>query len=436
MNPPSSSRADLRALRRQLISPDEPEVLSGRVASLRPSSGAVFLDIHLRGRLAQACAMAASPAFEPMRALRLGDWVEIQGDWQTTRSGDRALFAQHLRLLARCEPGFPAWGAPMGEASARERPDWARASDPLRMSRVHGRMRAIHALRGWAAQAGLMEAITPILSREPSGALATPFWTRSSSLGDLALRVAPENALVRLLCSGFEGVYEIGPSFRNEGVSPRHHPEFLMMEAYRVGWTVQDALAQAQSAIEAAWSAMDGAPLAPWRVLDIDQALPAFGCPPERAHDLDWLAQSLRERGLSPESNALDLRWQALDELFEPPAFPCAVVGHPESSSPLAAMDPGAPGASARFELYLGGIEIANGYEQLRDRDEQARRFAAQASRAGAGREAMAQDERYLDAMALGMPALAGFGVGIDRLVQLAFGCSIREALPFPLQGG
>ena len=180
-----------------------------------------------------------------------------------------------------------------------------------------------------------------------------------------------------------------------------------------------------------------GAPDLPgFEVLGIGEALAAFGCPAERVDDVEWLGAELQAAGRVPEADPLSLRWQALDELFEPPARPVAVRGQPEATSPLAAIDPNLPGASLRFEVYLGGMEVGNGYEQLRDRDLQALRFGAQADRAGAGREAMAQDERYMDAMGLGMPELAGFGLGIDRLVALAFGCSIREALPFPLQGG
>jgi lysyl-tRNA synthetase class 2 len=286
---------------------------------------------------------------------------------------------------------------------------------------------------------GLREAITPILSPEPSGALAEPFWTRSHAAGrDLALRVAPENALIRLLCSGMPALYEIGPSFRNEGFSRRHHPEFLMMEAYRVGWTMEQALAASRSSIESAWRALGGAPIGDWSDMRIDQALPAFGCPREIADDAERLRALLSERGhAAPAAASLDeLRWIALEEAFEPPSTPCAVIGHPESSSPLAAPDPDHPGSSLRFELYLGGIEVANGYEQLRDARLQAERFAAQSERAGAGLEAMGQDAAYLDAMTLGMPALAGFGIGIDRLAMLAAGCSIREALAFPLSGG
>ncbi len=432
---------ELRARRRALLSRREPPVLRGRVSSLRASSGAVFADLHAEGELYQACALPGSGAFRELGGARLGDWLELRGSWGETRSGDRALFAQELLEIARCEAGFPPWQEPMGEASARSRPDWARASDPGRMRRIAGRMGAVEALRGWARERGLREALTPILCEEPSGAQAEPFWTdwRAGSRR-LALRVAPESALIRLALSGLEGVYEIGPSFRNEGISARHHPEFLMMEAYRVGWGAQEAFGAAREALGAAWAALGGEDPGPCRSMRIREALGAFGCPAEGIDDRDWLARRLSEAGGGGEEELRSrglaaLRWEALDRLFEPPRGLVAVWGHPAELSPLAAPDPEREGESARFEIYLGGIEVANGYEQLRSETEQRARFREQARRAGAGREAMGQDARYLDAMGLGMPRISGFGLGIDRLCQLAFGCPIREALPFPLSG-
>jgi lysyl-tRNA synthetase class 2 len=434
----SNDRERLRLARRALLSMDEPASMQGRIASLRASSGAIFVDIHRQGRLSQACALASAPAFLALRSCHLGDWISVDGAWGDTRSGDRALFAQAAERLAACEPGFPTWDAPLTDAAARARPDLARASDPIRLVRASARMSAVEALRDWARHEGLREAITPMLSPEPSGAMATPFWTRSRATSrELALRVAPENALVRLLCSGFDAIYEIGPSFRNEGMSWRHHPEFLMMEAYRAGWSMDDALSAACSSIQAAWSALGAAPIGPWSHWRIEQALEGFGCPPERVADLAWLSERCAEAGCAlPDGSTLqDAQWHALEEIFEPPLTPCAVMGHPERISPLAALDPERPGECLRFELYLGGIEIANGYEQLRDAPLQAERFASQARRAGSGHEVMGQDAGYLDAMRLGMPALGGFGIGIDRLCQLAFGCSIRDALSFPLTG-
>lgn len=441
---PSRGRADpaarerARAARRALLLDSEPPRLSGRLSALRQSSGAVFADVNAGGRLAQACALPPSPAFAVLGGSRLGDWVELEGAWGDTRAGDRALFASDARLVARCEPGFPPWSEPMAEDAARARPDWARASDPRRLGRAHARFSAVAALRGWAAARGLLEAITPILSEEPSGAMARPFWTRSHALDrDLALRVAPENALARLLCSGFEALYEIGPSFRNEGSSRRHHPEFLMMEAYRVGWSARDAYEACEEALRVFWAELGWGPLGAVRHMEIEEALSAFGCPEAALGSPRALREWIDAAGGSiPESASLvELRWAALD-LCEPPVDPCAVWGHPPGLSPLAASRPGSPDACERFELYVGGWEVGNGYEQLRDAAVQRARFEQQARLAGSGAEAMGQDLGYLDAMALGMPRFSGFGLGLDRLCALAAGVSIREALPFPLAGG
>lgn len=434
----ASAREIMRQRRRALISGREPERVSGRISSLRSSARAVFADIHQGGELFQVAALQGDPGFEPLRARALGDWVDIRGSWRDTLSGDRALFAESVELVARCEAGFPPWSEPLSEESARAQQDWARASDPHRMRRTLGRISCVEALRDWARREGLREAITPILAEEPSGAQAEPFWSAWRAGGrELALRVAPENALIRLAVSGIEGLYEIGPSFRNEGISSRHHPEFLMMEAYRVGWGWEEALGASFEAIGRAWEALGGDRLEPWRVFRAEDALLAFGCPEGRESDAAWLRGELERAGRRvPEGLSLeDLRWRALDDLFEPPRYPFALVGHPEDLSPLAAPDLERPGASLRFELYLDGLEIANGYEQLRDPFEQSERFRRQAERAASGEEAMGSDARYLEAMRLGMPRLSGFGLGIERLCQIAFGCSIREALPFPLSG-
>lgn len=303
-----ADREALRMRRRSLVSSIEPQLASGRVASLRASSGAVFADVHAMGELMQICALRSSEAFASLRSAHLGDWVEASGSWGETQSGDRALFAESASILARCEPGFPTWDAPLSEQAARSMPDWARASDPVRMARASARFSAIEALRDWARRAGLREAITPILCAQPSGALAEPFWTHSSGAGrDLALRVAPENALVRLVLSGFPALYEIGPSFRNEGMSWRHHPEFLMMEAYRVGWSMRAAMAASMEAIDSAWVALGGARLDPWRELGIEEALVAFGCPQVACLGRGLRAAKFPLRGGGPPRGELTL---------------------------------------------------------------------------------------------------------------------------------
>lgn len=425
--------------RRALISASEPSRLSGRIASLRRGSRMIFADLHHLGELYQiACPAASTAPFELLSGCQLGDWVEIDGSWRSTLSGDRALFCDRARRLAEASAGFPSWGEPLSESSARLHPDLARASDPHRMRRIHRRFLMIDRMRRWARdELHLLETITPMLSSEASGAQATPFMTRLESIDrDLALRVAPENHLARLLCSGIPALYEIGSSFRNEGFSRRHHPEFLMMEAYHVDWSWRDALRLAQQGCQMALSelAPDRRAFPPeWIEMDVFEALPRFGF--QGPVSLDSLGDFLLGSGQTP-SEDLELRaWQALERLDSPDGF-LALTGHPAALSPLAAMDPQQPSRAARFELFIGGIEVANGYAQNTDAALQRQRFADQAQLHQLGLEAMGSDEAYLSAMeSLGMPAFSGFGIGLDRLCMLAFDCSIREALPFPLSG-
>lgn len=422
---------------------------------MRVSSGAVFVDVVADGALWQIAALRQRhpESFALLSECACGDLIEARGAWESTRSGDRALFCESVARHAACEGSFPSWMEPASDETAAERPEMAMAADPRRQRWIQGRFRMVRGLRQWADAAGLWETPTPILTPCASGAAATPFMSRwQAGERELALRVAPENALIRLAMAGMEALYEMGPAFRNEGLSRRHHPEFWIMEAYRVGWSGQDALAQCVAAMNAGCVASGGRAPGAFASLRIEDALVACGWSEEQARDLDWMRARLRGAGRAPDTADSVLSWQALDELCELPPDAIALIGQPVALSPLAARErvsgsggdgvscesaaPAVSDACDRFELFLGGMEIANGYAQLRDRAEQADRFIQQAERAGAGAEALAPDAAYLRAMELGMPAVAGFGVGVDRLAQWSLQApSIRHVLPFPLRG-
>jgi len=439
------SREEVAQERLALLGAGEPLRLWGRLSRLRVSSGAVFADVVADGALWQIAALRQRhpESFALLSECVCGDLIEARGAWESTRSGDRALFCEAVARHAACEGSFPSWMEPASDETAAERPEMAMAADPRRQRWIQGRFRMVRGLRQWADAAGLWETPTPILTPCASGAAATPFMSRwQAGERELALRVAPENALIRLAMAGMEALYEMGPAFRNEGLSRRHHPEFWIMEAYRVGWSGQDALAQCVAAMNAGCLASGGRAPGAFAPLRVEEALVACGWSEEQARDLDWMRAQLRAAGHAPDTADSVLPWQALDELCELPPDPIALVGQPVALSPLAAREAADSVGSAaseacdRFELFLGGMEIANGYAQLRDRAEQADRFIQQAERAGAGAEALAPDAAYLRAMTLGMPAVAGFGVGVDRLAQWSLQApSIRHVLPFPLRG-
>ena len=431
-------RANARRVRAALLGQGEPGIIQGRISRLRVSSGAAFADVLFNGRLWQAGALPESSreCYEFFASRSCGDYVRLSGSWGESRSGDRVFFAGGCELLAACQVPFASWQDPPSEEAARANPDYARACDPRRFALQLGRFRVLEALSAWAAREGFMRAPVPVLQPVASGAAANPFVSRLDALDrGLYLRVAHENELVRLLVSGFDSVYEMGPAFRNEGLSARHHPEFWLMEAYRIGMDWRAALDMSVGAIDAARAALGMEPMQAPRVMGIREAWGAFGGDPGMFSDPQAQARALSEAGHAPDPDPEVRAWQYLDEMLDPPMYPFALVGQPISISPLAAFDAGLGGA-ARFELFLDGVEIANGYEQCVDAQEQARRFAQQAERSGQA-EAMALDEAYLEAMRMGMPPLGGFGIGADRLAQRLLGApSIRSVLPFPISGG
>lgn len=414
--------------------------VSGRVSRARALARVVFVELLVNGRLAQLAAREQEEpqAFAELSQARSGDWIEALGEWGPTRSGDRALFCQSARTLARCETPFPAWFDPMGPQALAQSPDLALASDPERMLRARHRFELFTLTRRALEEWGFMEVATPILSSGASGAAATPFTTYCEALGEMAsLRVAPENQLVRLIASGFERVFEMGPSFRNEGLSPRHNPEFWLMEAYAVDQGMPEAMEWCERLSRAAFDRA-GATWAPARRWSVEQALMEIGGLSQgQVCDEAFLRQGLIERGATPEASALMMRWQWFDQLERLPMEPFFVMGHPVEISPLAASDPELPELALRFELYAGGMEIGNGYEQLRDPAEQSRRFAQQAERQGRGEEAMSADGAYARALEMGLPRVGGFGLGLDRLAQISWGArSLRDMLPFPMTRG
>jgi lysyl-tRNA synthetase, class II len=437
--PTDAAEREARAQERlSLLGQGDPPRLWGRLSRIRASSGAVFADLVADGALWQIAALRSqSPeAFEALRACACGDLVEAAGAWRDTRSGDRALFCDRVERRAACLAAFPSWMEPPSEEAASERPELALASDPRRQRWVMGRFRMIAGLRRWADAEGLWEAPTPILSACASGAAATPFETRWRAGGRaLSLRVAPENALIRLAMAGVEALYEMGPAFRNEGASRRHHPEFWMIEAYRAGWGAREAMERCQEAIAAACRAAGGQAPGAFAEMGVREALERCALPRALWEDHEALGERLAQAGERPDPDPEARLWQALDALCEMPREPIALTGQPVSISPLAARE-GDSARCERFELFVGGMEIANGYAQLRDAAEQRERFAQQGARAGAGMEALAADEAYLRAMELGMPAVGGFGLGVDRLAQWSLGApTIRHVLAFPLRG-
>jgi len=300
---------------------------------------------------------------------------------------------------------------------------------------------------------GFLEVETPMLHPIPGGANARPFITHHNALDQqMFLRIAPELYLKRLIVGGFERVYEINRNFRNEGISVRHNPEFTMMEFYAAYWDYQDLMTFTESLIRHAamqsvgtlglsygGQSVDLAP--PFERLTIREAILKHSDIGQRVDESEWLIHALKKLGLSEEKDRLSARTlsglqvlyfeEVVEEKLLQPTFICE---HPVEISPLARASDKHPEVTERFELYITGREIANGFSELNDAEEQASRFHSQVSNKDAGDdEAMFFDHDFVRALEYGMPPTGGCGVGIDRLMMLLTdSASIRDVILFP----
>jgi len=298
-----------------------------------------------------------------------------------------------------------------------------------------------------------LEVETPMLHPIPGGANAKPFITHHNALDqEMFLRIAPELYLKRLIVGGFEKVFEINRSYRNEGISVRHNPEFTMMEFYAAWWNYQDLMDYTEQLIrDAALKACGGLQLSyggqgvdlaqPFERLTIRQAIAKHTEAGTHVDDAAWLIQALRKLGLSEEKDRLSTRSLAslqvlyFEETVEEKLWqPTFIMEHPTEISPLARANDQRPEVTERFELYITGREFGNGFSELNDAQEQAARFHQQAQAKDAGDdEAMFFDADFVRALEYGMPPTGGCGIGIDRLMMLLTDSpSIRDVILFP----
>ena len=421
--------------------------VAGRLAARRGHGKAAFLDVVDRSGRIQVHArldVLGEEAFERLLALDLGDLVGVDGTAFKSRRGELSLKATDWTLLAKSllPPPEKFHGLEDVETRYRRRELDLMANEESRALFIL-RSKVVAAIRRWLDARGFLEVETPVLQPLYGGALARPFTTHHNSLGrDLYLRIATELYLKRLIVGGLERVYELGKDFRNEGLSPKHNPEFTMLEFYEAYADYTDIASELEQlvayvATEVGYEGeIDFA--TPWRRVTLrDAILKETGVDVLAARDRESLLAAAAGQGIELDSTET---WPRLvDDLLskhvEPKlAQPTFILDYPVELSPFAKAHRSEPGLVERFECFAGGMEFANAFTELNDPDEQRARFEEQARLSAQGeKESQPYDEDYVRALEQGMPPTGGIGVGIDRLVMLMAGrSSIREVVLFP----
>ncbi len=382
----------------------------------------------------------------------IGDIVGCEGVLFKTKTNELTVQCSTIRLLTKSLRPLPEkfHGLTDVEQKYRQRYVDLITNEQTRQTFV-ARSRIVHAIRGYMIHHGFLEVETPMMHPIPGGAAAKPFKTHHNALDmELFLRIAPELYLKRLVVGGFEKVFEINRNFRNEGLSPRHNPEFTMLEFYEAYSDYRKLMDFTEgllrhSAREALGTEMfdyQGRTLdlsKPFARLTIVAAIHKYnpGFSFEQLNDLAWLKQKLEEFkvGIKPQMGLGALQLALFDETTESELWePTFIIDYPAEVSPLARRNDANPEITERFELFIVGREIANAFSELNDPEDQAARFLEQAQAKDAGdEEAMFYDADYIRALEYGMPPAGGCGIGIDRLVMLLTNsASIRDVILFP----
>ena len=427
---------------------DERHRVAGRIAARRGAGKAAFLDLVDRTGKIQLHArvdVLGRERFDLLLSLDLGDLIGVDGSAIRSRHGEVSLRVESFQILSKAlrPPPDKHHGLSDVETRYRHRELDLIASADARALFV-ARARVISAVRAYLDGQDFIEVETPILQPLYGGAMARPFTTHHNALDrDLYLRIATELYLKRLIVGGLERVYELGKDFRNEGLSPKHNPEFTMVEWYEAYADYEDEARRLEQLVAHAARAVDYQGeldfSAPWRRIGFHDAIHEHTGIDLAAHpDAEALAAAISERGLAMPTDGLS--WSALaDDLLskyvEPTLVqPTFVFDYPIEISPLARQHRSKPALVERWEAFAGGMEIANAFSELIDPDVQRERFAAQQRLASLGEEdAQPYDEVFVQALEQGMPPAGGVGLGIDRLVMLLTGRqSIREVVLFP----
>ena len=481
-------REKLEALRRQQVQPyggafpkrepiqtlvaayDEGRAVetAGRLTAKRGHGGLTFADLRDVSGKIQVCLKqerVGPAAYQFFESLDLGDIVGVSGTLFQTKTGEVTVQVERLTLLAKALRPLPEKWHGLKDVEIRYRKRYLDliANEPVRSVFVQ-RSRLLASLRATLERRGFLEVETPMMHPIPGGAAGEPFVTHHQGLDtELYLRLAPELYLKELLVGGLERVYELNRSFRNEGLSTRHNPEFTMLEAYAAYQDcafmmelVQTLICEAARALLGTlqWT-FQGQPIdltPPWERVSFATTMEDLGLGPQAP--LEKIQAVLERKGMKVKGLNRSQLVRLVEQLFEPKTKvkPLFVVDYWTELSPLAKSKPDTPLIADRFELFIGGMEVANAYSELNDPIEQRRRFEAQLEGTVQGSRLKVQgkgkrslepgtsnlerriDEGFLEALEYGMPPAGGLGVGVDRLAMLLLDQpSIKDVILFPL---
>ncbi|HOX06333.1 MAG TPA: lysine--tRNA ligase [Planctomycetota bacterium] len=424
--------------------------VAGRVVAVRAFGKATFVALRDRSGDIQAYLRSdrlGEAGYAVVKLLDLGDFVGVEGVLGRTKTGEITVFTKALTFLTKALRPLPEKFHGLSDTDTRFRQRYLDlVANPEVRERFVKRSRLIASLRRRLEERGFIEVETPMMQAIPGGATARPFITHHNALDiDLYMRISPELYLKRLLVGGLDKVFEIGRQFRNEGLSPKHNPEFTMMELYQAYGNLDDMMDITESVVSGLAEELSGSGEAqfagkpvklsrPWPRLDYLSLLrEKAGVDPS---SVDSLRAAARKAGV--DTAKLD-KWALMDEVFSNYVEPglwdaCFVCGAPIELTLLCKARRDDPSRAERFEAYAAGMELANAYTELNDAVEQRRRFQEQAGGATAAETGGKLDEDFLTAMEHGMPPAGGLGIGIDRLAMIVLGAeTIREVVLFPL---
>jgi lysyl-tRNA synthetase class 2 len=430
--------------------------VAGRMMSRRVMGKASFAHLQdMSGRIqlfVQRDMLDAGVYNEQFKKWDIGDIIGAEGQLFKTKTGELSVKVDRIRLLTKALRPLPEKFHGLSDQEQRYRQRYVdlimnEATRQTFRTRTH----IVQFIRGYLNHRGFMEVETPMMQVIPGGATARPFTTRHNALDmDLFLRIAPELYLKRLVVGGFERVYEINRNFRNEGLSTRHNPEFTMLEFYQAYADYHDLMDLTEDMLRALCQAVLGTTGVsyqgetydfgtPFQRMTLKESILHFN-PDINAADLGGLetVRQIAERleiPLKPSYGLGKIQVEIFEKTVEHRLMdPSFITAYPTEVSPLARRNDKDPFVTDRFEFFVGGREIANGFSELNDAEDQAERFRKQVEEKDAGDlEAMHYDEDYVRALEHGMPPTAGEGIGIDRLVMLLTDSpSIRDVLLFP----